>query len=127
LHGRRNILLILRVQLSLQTSITTEIKTEMTEIEIIKIVKASAATELISEALDLRDITIFIRRRIAIHESTHIKNVKRQKTATRTNSISILRDDSATALRNNSSSISLIARERKKTRKMLIISLKLLL
>ena len=99
----------------------------MTRTEMTEAVEASAITRLILEVLNSRDITIFIRRRIVVHESTHTRNTRRQKIATRTNLISVSRDNSATALRNNSSSTSLITRERKKTRKILIISLKLLL
>ena len=127
MYERRNILLTLRVKLSLQTGITTEIKTKMTEIEMTETVEASAATEPIPEVLDSRDIAIFVRRRIAVHGSTHTKNMRRRKTATRTDLMSMLRDDSVTALRNDSSSTLLITRERKKMRKILMTSLKLLL
>jgi hypothetical protein len=102
-------------------------ETEMTETEMTETIVASAATELIPGALDSRDVAMFVRKKIAVHGSTHTKNARRRKTTTRTGSMSAPRDDSATALRNDSSSISPIARERRKMRKMLMTSLKLLL
>jgi hypothetical protein len=118
---------MLRVKLSLQTGVTTEIETKMIGTEMTEAVGASVITRPILGVLDSRDIAIFVRKKIAIYGSTQTKSTRRQNTATRTDSMSTPRDDSATASRNNSSSISSTARERRKTQKIPMTSLKLLL
>jgi len=106
-HGRRNTL-ILRVRPSLRTGVTTAIRTKTVIL---------AATIALTDDLtaDYKHGATCARKKIAVHGSTQTKSAKRQKTATRTDSMSALRDDLATASKNDSSSISSIARERWKT------------